>query len=90
MLQNPETRRKLAVLAMFLGVVFIISVIWSVLTGATEWWTLILILPAAVIMRRMSGMMRPPAGRARERGDRAGNPDHTSSPGPASERIDRE
>ena len=73
MFRNPETRRKLAILAITLGVVFIIGVLWSVVSGETEWWTLILILPAAAIMRRLSGLAARPVKQQSTRNDTRGN-----------------
>lgn len=53
MLKNPRSRGLIAILGILLGLFFTAGVVWSVLTGQAEWWSLILVLPALVIVLRL-------------------------------------
>jgi CDP-diglyceride synthetase len=54
MFKDPETRRKLAIFGIMLACVGIIGVIWAVLSGDAEWWTLIILLPVIAVIRRLA------------------------------------
>jgi uncharacterized membrane protein YbaN (DUF454 family) len=54
MFRDPATRRKLAILGIMLACVGIIGVIWAVLSGDAEWWTLIILIPVIAVMRRLT------------------------------------
>lgn len=58
MFRDPGTRRKLALLGIILGFIGIIGVLWAVLLGDAEWWSLIILLPALAIMRRLFTLVR--------------------------------
>ncbi len=53
MFRSPQTRKQLAILGIVLGLVFAAGVVWSVMTGETPWWSLILLLPAVAIMSKL-------------------------------------
>lgn len=53
MLRKSGTRRAIALIGILLGLFFAGGVVWSVLTGQAEWWSLLLLLPVLVILFRL-------------------------------------
>lgn len=53
MFRDPETRRKLALFGIVLGVIGAIGVIWSVAAGGAEIWSLIILLPVFAVISRL-------------------------------------
>lgn len=53
MLKDPGRRRAIAAIGIVLGVLYALGVVWSVLSGQAEWWSMVLLLPAALIVIRL-------------------------------------
>ncbi|TVR70094.1 MAG: hypothetical protein EA415_13400 [Sphaerobacteraceae bacterium] len=57
MLRDPETRRKLALFGIVLGVIGSIGVIWSVAAGGAEIWSLIILIPVFAVISRLGRLV---------------------------------
>ncbi len=57
MLRDPETRRKLALFGIVLGVIGSIGVIWSVAAGGAELWSLIILIPVFAVISRLGRLV---------------------------------
>jgi hypothetical protein len=53
MFRDPETRRKLALFGIALGVIGAIGVVWSVAAGGAEIWSLIILIPVFAVISRL-------------------------------------
>jgi hypothetical protein len=59
MFRDRGTRRTLAVIGIGLGFVGTIGVLWAVLLGDAEWWSLVILIPVFAVMRRLYHLLRP-------------------------------
>jgi Na+-transporting NADH:ubiquinone oxidoreductase subunit NqrB len=53
MSNRQSLRITLAIFGLILGFLFVAGVLRSVLTGETEWWSAIILLPVLLIMYRL-------------------------------------
>lgn len=53
MFKDPGTRRAVAIVGIALGGIFTAGVLWSVLSGQSEWWSIFLLLPVLLIVYRL-------------------------------------
>jgi hypothetical protein len=59
MFRDRGTRRTLAVIGIGLGFIGTIGVLWAVLLGDAEWWSLVILIPVVAVMRRLYHLLRP-------------------------------
>jgi hypothetical protein len=53
MLRDPETRRKLALFGIVLGVIGAVTVIATIMAGGAEIWSLVILIPVAAVVSRL-------------------------------------
>lgn len=58
MLRDPGARRTIALIGIGLGVVGIVGVLWAVLLGDAEWWSLIILIPVLAVMSSLLRLVR--------------------------------
>lgn len=58
MLRDPGARRTIALIGIGLGAIGIVGVLWAVLFGDAEWWSLVILIPVLAVMRSLMRLVR--------------------------------